>query len=104
MAINSSVIETSKKFIECLEQKNIHIEQAYIFGSQANDTAHPYSDIDLALISNAFSGFRFNDNVKIIKNTPNNFYDIETHPYRPEDFTMDNPLVEEILRTGIRII
>jgi hypothetical protein len=31
-------------------------------------------------------------------------YRIEPHPFRPEDFTPDNPEVAEILRTGIRII
>ena len=66
--------------------------------------AHKYSDIDLALVSCNFCGIRFDDNETIINVTPNNFYNIETHPYRPEDFTIDDPFVEEILRTGIRII
>jgi hypothetical protein len=30
--------------------------------------------------------------------------DLELHPYRPEDFTEDNPFVKEILQYGIRII
>ena len=104
MAINSEIIELSKTFIKALESKNIHIEEAYIFGSYAKETNHKYSDIDLALISGSFSGVRFDDNVKIINNTPHNFVDIETHPFRPEDFTKDNPFVEEILKDGFKII
>jgi predicted nucleotidyltransferase len=103
MVTNPNVIHTSRDFINILELKNILIDAAYIFGSQAEGTAHEYSDIDLALVSKSFSGIRFDDNVLIIKNTPYTFFDIETHPYRPEDFTPDNPFVEEILKTGIRI-
>jgi len=29
---------------------------------------------------------------------------IEPHPFRPEDFTPDNPWVAEILRSGIKIV
>ena len=29
---------------------------------------------------------------------------IEPHPFRPEEFTPDNPWVAEILRTGIKIV
>jgi hypothetical protein len=29
---------------------------------------------------------------------------LEVHPFRPEDFAKDNPFVEEILETGIRIV
>jgi uncharacterized protein len=103
MVNNQDVIKISRDFIDTLEVKNIPIDQAYIFGSQAKGNANEYSDIDLALISQSFSGIRFDDNVLIIKNTPNSFYDIETHPFRPEDFTPNNPFVKEILKTGLRI-
>ena len=30
--------------------------------------------------------------------------DIETIPFRPEDFVVDDPFVQEILETGMRLI
>jgi len=38
------------------------VEAAYIFGSYARGTASPDSDIDVAVVSLAFSGERFEDN------------------------------------------
>jgi len=29
--------------------------------------------------------------------------DIQLHPFKLEDFTTDDPFVEEIIRTGIRV-
>jgi len=103
MVIESTIIKQASDFINCLESKNIHINEAFIFGSHTKGTATPYSDIDLALVSSSFSGIRFDDNVKIIKNTPHNFVDIETHPFKPEDFSSDNPFVDEIIKTGYRL-
>ena len=43
-------------------------------------------------------------NKKLNGAMPRTSFDIETHPYRPEDFTEENPFVNEILKTGIRIL
>ena len=103
MAINPDIIKTAQDFISILESRNMHIEKAYIFGSHSRGTAGKYSDIDLALISNSFSGIRFDDNFMIIKNTPPTFPDIETHPFALEDFTESNPFAKEIMQTGFRL-
>jgi predicted nucleotidyltransferase len=97
-------MRNAQSFIETLERHNIHIEVAYLFGSYARGTAHRYSDIDLALVSPTFSGVRFSDTELIIQNTPSTFFLIEPHPFRPEDFTEENPFVREILHTGVRIV
>jgi uncharacterized protein len=101
--IDSTIIDKINSFVEYLEKDNIQIQQIYLFGSQAKGKFNEYSDIDLALVSQNFCGVRFKDNETIIKKTPSIFSMIETHPYRPEDFTTDNPFVEEILRTGIKL-
>ncbi len=45
-----------RKYIEELEKNRIHVSQALIFGSHAKGTADNESDIDVALISEAFTG------------------------------------------------
>ena len=63
----------------------------------------PESDIDLALISEAFSGDRFEDRRKIIPLRREIDSRIEPLPFRPEDFENGGILVEEIKKTGVVI-
>lgn len=98
------IVELVNKLIIEAKKFNINILKVFLFGSQANGTAHDWSDIDLAVVSDDFQGMRFYDNEKIMRAKLNTSYDLEIHPFRPEDFTDDNPFVLEILKTGIRII
>ena len=102
--IPDKIIEIIKKFILEAKSDNISIEQAILFGSYAKGTNHEYSDIDVAVVSNEFQGIRFYDNRKLSKSKLKTSIDLETHPFRPEDFTEDNPFVKEIIETGIRIL
>lgn len=80
-------------FLE-LEKKNINISQVILFGSYAARKEQKWSDIDLAVVSDDFTGNRMAD------------YDrsIEAIPFTTKNFTPDNPFVKEILSTGVRII
>jgi uncharacterized protein len=98
------IIETIKKLVSEAERNQIHVEKAILFGSYAKGTYHEYSDIDVALVSEDFEGIRFYDNIKLMDTVLNTDSDIETHPYRPEEFNEDNPFVKEILTHGIRIV
>jgi predicted nucleotidyltransferase len=79
------------------------LKEAYLFGSYSHGKAGNYSDIDLALVSDKFEGSRFFDKKKLNKFLLKTSTDVEIHPFRPEDFTEDNPFVKEIKRTGIKI-
>lgn len=48
--------DTVKSYLLILEKKGIPTQKAYLFGSQARGTAGPYSDIDLIVVSPAFTG------------------------------------------------
>lgn len=100
---NEKIINEIKVFIEQLKNE-IDIKLVYLFGSYAKKTNKEYSDIDVAIVSDSFEGFSLADNEKILNKTKNINRMIEPHPFRPEDFTKDNPFVEEIIQTGIRII
>lgn len=52
----AKVKDTVKSYLLILEQKGIPTQKSYIFGSQAKGTAGPYSDIDLIVVSSAFTG------------------------------------------------
>ncbi len=89
--------------IQRLNAANLLIREAYVFGSYAQGRQTEWSDIDLALISDQFEGNFFYDRSKLSPYVIRTDSDIETHPFRPEDFNVGNPFVEEILRTGVRV-
>lgn len=100
--VNEKIINDVKTFIEQIK-KEINIQSVYLFGSYAKDTSKAFSDIDVAIISDSFDGFLFSDTEKILSKTKNINRMIEPHPFRKEDFTEENPLVAEIIRSGIKI-
>ncbi|MDP2365873.1 MAG: nucleotidyltransferase domain-containing protein [Ignavibacteria bacterium] len=89
------------RFVDSIKQ-DINVEQVYLFGSYAKGTQDQYSDIDLAVVSNDFEGVRFFDRKKLFKYLIKVNTDIELHTFKTEDFTNDDPLVAEIIKTGIR--
>jgi len=92
------------KLIKELEKNNIPINKSYVFGSIANGTAKTHSDIDVALISKSFSGFKYEDRKKINPFILKINTNIEAHPFTIKEFSSNNPLVKEILKTGIKIL
>ena len=102
--VSDKIIEIIRKLVNEALKENIHISQAVLFGSYAKGTNHEYSDIDVAVVSEDFEGIRLFDNIRLGKPRVNTSVDIETHPYRPEEFNEDNPFVKEILEYGIRIV
>lgn len=92
-----------EKYIVALRDNNVPVSQAVLFGSYAQGNYKEWSDIDIALVSNIFEGKRFEDRGKIRKINLSVSSDLEVLPYRPDDFTADDPFVREIIKTGVRI-
>lgn len=92
------------QYLTSLREHGFPIQDAILFGSYASGQANQWSDIDLALVSHEFEGIRFIDKNKIRKITISVSTDLEVLPFNPRDFTPNNPLVKEILDTGIRVI
>jgi predicted nucleotidyltransferase len=92
------------QYLTSLRDHGFQIQDAILFGSYASGQANQWSDIDLALVSNEFEGVRFKDKNKIRKITISVSTDLEVLPFNPRDFTPSNPLVREILDTGIRVV
>ena len=97
------VIRLIKEYIGELERNRIPIEKAILFGSHAKGHAKAESDIDVALVSEVFSGDRFEDRQKIVPLRRKIDNRIEPLPFKPEDFENGGILVEEIKKTGILV-
>ena len=103
-AIPNRVKLIINQFLQELENNDIAIEQAVLFGSYAQGTFNKWSDIDLAIVSKVFVGERFEDRKKIRRIKLKVSSDLEPIPYSPEDFNDDNPFVKKILETGVKFM
>ena len=102
-AVTDEAIAVARKFLEMASAAGLHLERAVLFGSYANGTAGKWSDTDIALVSKDFIGVGFFDRKKVNPFVIKADSRVEPHPFRPEDFTEDNPFVKEILKQGIEI-
>ena len=102
MVEKSVAIEKAKAFIGSCIRTGLPVKEALLFGSYAKGVQQEYSDIDLAIISDAFSvNFIENNHKTALLNYQ--YPDIEVHHFNSSDFEKDLPFINEIKRTGIKI-
>ena len=104
MLTQAIALARTKAFAEAVRQQHLSLRRVVLFGSYACNEQRQFSDIDVALVADEFSGFGFQD-VGLIGDvvTRPEFIDIEPHTFSPEQFTDWNPFVKEIKRTGILV-
>ena len=98
-----SIIDTVRRYIAELEKHHIPVSQAILYGSYANGRVREESDIDVALVSEAFTGDRYEDRRRIVPLRRKIDNRIEPMPFTPTGFSDGGNLIDEIKKTGIRI-
>ena len=99
-----AAIKTATDLVKTLNKKGIKIEKAILFGSYATGTQREWSDIDLALVSDKFTGVGFNDLQlfsRLLIHYPYYFIQVQTFP--PDYFKKGDPFIDEIKKSGIEI-
>ena len=91
-------------FLELEKDRIIKIKSAYLFGSVVNGKNTKYSDIDLAIVSDSFTGSRYDDRVKLNPYILKINTSLEVHPFTTKEFKANNPFAKEIMETGKRIV
>jgi uncharacterized protein len=97
-----SAIEIGRKYFSLLLKNDYPVKRMLLYGSYARGNQNPDSDIDLAIVLNELSD-PFQTQVNLLKLTWNFDTRIEPHPFDEQDFTFTNPVIREILKTGIDI-
>ncbi|WP_045213717.1 nucleotidyltransferase domain-containing protein [Desulfonatronovibrio magnus] len=100
--IPTELKELMRNYIAQVNQVK-QVDRAYLYGSYAKGKANKWSDIDVAIVSPDFSQDLFEERVLLMKLALKLDDRIEPSPFRPEDFSIDNPLVNEISAFGIEI-
>jgi len=101
--VSNEITDIAKEFFNMLSATGLHINRAVLFGSFSTGSAGKWSDIDIALVSEDFKGIGFYDRKKVNPCMIKTDSMIEPHPFRPEDFTEENPFAKEILKHGIEL-
>ncbi len=96
-------ITKANQFVQKIQSQGIRIDKAYLFGSYATGVPRPDSDIDIAIVSQDFSGNRSLNWDRWIRYRRSIDLRIEPVFYRTDDFKDEDPLVWQIKKTGIEI-
>jgi predicted nucleotidyltransferase len=102
--VPNRIKEILKKYIEELEKNHYHIQQTILFGSYSKGTYDEWSDIDIALVSENFGSNDILNRRMMRKITHSVDTDLSPFTFRPEEFTLDNLFIKEIISSGIRIV
>lgn len=103
MNIKQDKITNELKYLLERIQSKINVKEIYIFGSFLTDKN--YQDIDVALISDEFTGTRFTDMKLIIDLVGDYSSKFDLHPFSTGDFYDDrNIFAVEIREHGKNIL
>lgn len=98
------IISKIQSLLIDLQEENIGVEAAYLYGSHAAGTARPESDIDVAIVSRDLSGNRLEDWMRLNRIASQVDVRIEVIGFRPEQFRDENPLAWEVKTHGLKLL
>ena len=105
MLTRNAAIKTVRNYAKEINEKGVNLRKVIMFGSFAKGTQHEWSDIDVALVADNFTGVSFLDKKLFpyigIKEP---YIRIEPITYPTDYFQESDPFIEEIKNTGIEII
>ena len=94
-------LKIANQYIDTISNKYVII-QAFMFGSFAKGTNHADSDIDIAIVVKNVSDI-IDTQIDMMKLRRKVDLRIEPHPFSISDFNLENPVVNEILKSGIQL-
>lgn len=94
-------LRIAQRYISNLTGK-YEIDRVYLYGSFAKGSNHKDSDIDLAVVIQSVSDI-IDIQIDLMQMRGDDDLLIEPHPFKKDDFNIDNPVVAEILSYGIEI-
>lgn len=94
-------LKIATRYVDTISSKYV-ILQAFMFGSFAKGTNHADSDIDIAIVVKNVSDI-IDTQIDMMKLRRKVDLRIEPHPFAVTDFNIENPVVNEILKSGIQI-
>ena len=105
MLTRNAAIKTVKNYAKEINKTGVNLRKVILFGSFAKGTQHEWSDIDVALVADDFTGVGILDTPRFSRiNLQTPYIRIEPITYPTDYFVESDPFIEEIKNTGIEII
>lgn len=99
-----TVLTAVAGFRRALEKEGVRPEKIIMYGSWADNTARPDSDIDLVVISSDFSGKDYWARIDILSRAIYEiFAPIEVSAFTPQEWASKDSFVWEYAKKGIQI-
>jgi predicted nucleotidyltransferase len=90
-------------YLKRVQENQIKITEAWLFGSYAQGTQHDDSDIDLALVLGKEEKNSFSMEVKLMTLREQEETLIEPHLFSQEEFHFNNPFIRQITQKGQKV-
>ena len=103
MLTQNAAINTVKNYVSDICNSGVNIRKAILFGSFAKGTQHEWSDIDVALVADEFTGAPDDYDLFPYIGIKKPYIRIETITYPTDYFQQGDPFIEEIQKTGILV-
>jgi predicted nucleotidyltransferase len=104
MLDRNAAIDIVRNYASDIESHGVDLQTVILYGSFAKGTQHEWSDIDVALVADEFTGWYLDDKKLFpyvgIKKP---YIRIEAQTYPTEYFKQGDPFINEIIKTGIKI-
>jgi predicted nucleotidyltransferase len=105
MLTQNAAIETVRNYALEIEALGVNLRTVILYGSFAKGTQHEWSDIDVALVADEFTGL-YCDDGDLFGYVPvkKPYIRIEAKTYPTDYFRQSDPFIEEIKKDGIVIL
>jgi uncharacterized protein len=97
----ADALNIANKYADAV-RANYDFSKIYLFGSYAKGNYNDDSDIDIAVILKDYSNL-IDMQLELMRLRRKIDSRIEPHPFREREFTLSNPMVNEIIRYGQEI-
>ncbi|MBN8684357.1 MAG: nucleotidyltransferase domain-containing protein [Chitinophagales bacterium] len=97
-------MKLAKKYVASVEASGIALHKAFLFGSYASNRQHEWSDIDIALIGDNFTGLTLLDKeaFRHLHILPE-FMVVETHTFPTATLESPDPFLKNVIENGIEV-
>ena len=104
MLDRNAVIEIVRNYARDIEAHGVFLRMVILYGSFAKGTQNEWSDIDVALVADNFTGLPEDYDFFPYTGIKKPYSLIEAKTYPTEYFLKSDPFIEEIKKDGIVII
>ena len=94
-------IKAAQNWVDSISTK-YKLSQAFVFGSYAKGNYGAHSDIDVAVVIKNVDNL-FDVQVDLLQLRKDKNLLIEPHTFREDDFDTDDPFVNEIAQSGVKL-